>query len=136
MSETRIAPYLCVSPAVEAVAFYKKVFGAVELARSTVPTGEISHCRMRVGEATFYLADPYPRENWAAPSPEAHSVGINLEVDNPRDVIERALAAGATLNREYKQDEYGDWAIVVDPFGHYWTIIRLNEGFAADGVGR
>lgn len=134
MPEVRIAPYLCVSPAAEALAFYKDVFGAVELARSTVPTGEISHCRMRVGPATFYLADPYPQEGWAPPGPGGHSVGINLEVQNPKELVDRAVAAGATLDREYKEDEYGAWAIVVDPFGHYWTIIKLNEAFATEGV--
>ena len=136
MTSARVVPYLCVSPAVEAIAFYKAAFGAEEIARQQVPTGEVSHCRMRVGEATFYLADPYPQEKWATPDPAAHSVGVQFECENSREAFDRAIAAGATLNREFKSDDYGDWGIVVDPFGHYWTIIHLNEKFGTEDVPR
>ncbi len=134
MSEASIVPYLCVSPAIDAIAFYKAAFDAEEIAREQVPTGEISHCRMRVGKATFYLADSYPPEKWAPPGPEGHSVGIQFQVENSRDVYDRAIAAGATVGREFKSDDYGDWGIVIDPFGHRWTIIRLNEEFGTANV--
>ena len=131
MTESRIVPYLCVSPAAEAIEFYRLAFGAEVIARETVPSGETSHCRMRVGSATFYLADPYPQGNWAAPATDGHSVGVQFECANSREMFDRAIVAGATLDREFKSDDYGEWGIVIDPYGHHWTIIHLNESFAA-----
>jgi PhnB protein len=135
MNDVVVAPYLCVTPAIDAVAFYRAAFGAVEESRQTVPDGSLSHCRMRIGNARFYLADEFPPTGWKSPPAlDGHSVGIQLEVDNPDQLMERALGAGATLDRELKEDDYGRWGIVVDPFGHYWTIINPNENFGAENV--
>ena len=135
MSNVTIAPYLCVSPAVDAISFYKAAFGAEELAREAVPTGELGHCRMRIGDATFYLADQYPPQEWLNPlNYEGHSVGIHLGVEDPDAMFERAVAAGATVTRPLATSDYGRAGHVVDPFGHHWTIIRINESFGVENV--
>jgi PhnB protein len=137
MPNVVIAPYLCVSSAVDAIAFYTAAFGAEELGREVVPTGEISHCRMRIGEATFYLADQYPQEKWLHPlNFDGHSVAMHIEVDDPDPLFERAVAAGATVTRPLASQDYGRAGHIVDPFGHHWTIIRINPEFGVENVPR
>lgn len=42
--------------------------------------------------------------------------------------IERALAAGATLEREPTDHAYGRLALLSDPFGHGVCLLQFNDG--------
>ncbi len=50
-------PYLFVSSAAEAIAFYTRVFGASELVRLESPDGKIAHAELRFSDARIMLAD-------------------------------------------------------------------------------
>ena len=51
-----LTPYLIVDGAAEAMEYYKKAFGAVELFRME-HEGKIGHAEMKIGDSPFMLAD-------------------------------------------------------------------------------
>ena len=93
-----VTPYLSVKGAAEAIAFYKKVFGAKEVMRMAGPNGAIGHAEIQVGDSRIMLADEFPEMNFRGP----HSVGgtpvnIHLYVQDADKVAKKAVAAGAKL---------------------------------------
>lgn len=121
--------YLCVADAVGAIEFYTKVFGAREKLRLTEPTGRIGHAELDFGGTTLMLADEFPECGITGPKPGMGTpVTIHVHVDNADDVIDRALRAGATLERAPKDEFYGERSgSIRDPFGHRWTIGHAIE---------
>lgn len=116
--------YLCVSDANDALAFYTQAFGAAEKFRLTEPSGRIGHAELDFGGATVMLSDEFPEMGIrSANTIGATPVTIHLHVDDADAMIQRAVAAGATLEREPTDAFYGERSgSVRDPFGHRWLI--------------
>ena len=53
-------PYLIVSGAAEAIEFYKKAFGAIELFLMAGSGGKIGHAEIKIGNSPIMLADEHP----------------------------------------------------------------------------
>jgi uncharacterized glyoxalase superfamily protein PhnB len=122
--------YLCVRDAARAIEFYTKAFGAREKLRLTEPSGRIGHAELDFGGTTLMLADEFPEYGITEPSAGMGTpVTIHIHVDDADDAVRRAIAAGATLEREPKDEFYGERSgCVRDPFGHRWTIgHRIEE---------
>jgi PhnB protein len=118
-----VTPYLIVKGAAAALEFYKKAFGAIETVR--MQDGErIGHAEIVIGDSHVMLADEYPEMNAMAPQPGSRSpVGILLYVPDVDAVFTRAVAAGATVERELADQFYGDrTGGIIDPFGHRWYL--------------
>ncbi|MBQ5945891.1 VOC family protein [Massilia sp. ST3] len=130
--------YLCVNDASAAIDFYGKAFGATELFRLTEPSGRIGHAELDFGGVTVMLADEYPEYGIRGP----HGLGgtpvtIHLHVDNADAVVERALAAGASLERKVQDEFYGErGGVVRDPFGHRWNIGHSIEKLSPEEMQR
>ena len=61
-----LTPYLVINGAGEAMEYYKKAFGAVELFR--MPHGDkIGHAEMKIGDSPFMLADEFPEMGFVSP---------------------------------------------------------------------
>jgi predicted enzyme related to lactoylglutathione lyase len=60
----------------------------------------------------------------APDSPATFSHTLHLEVDDVDARTERARHAGASIEREPADQPYGRAAVIVDPFGHRWTLLR------------
>jgi len=110
MSKT-VSHLVAVNGAERAIEFYTKAFGARETSRLSGPDGKIGHAELMLGEALLMLADEHP--DFGALSP--HTVGgspvrLHLTVDDTDAVVERAVAAGATVLRPVKNEFYGDEA--------------------------
>jgi PhnB protein len=104
-----------------AMEFYKQAFQAVET--YCVPGGGVA--RLSIDGAEFWVAEESPaHQNFSPESLGGCSVRMLLIVDDPRQVCERAVAAGAKQVRPV-QDEHG-WRLgrIVDPAGHHWEIGR------------
>ena len=54
-----ITPYLIIGGAAEALEYYKKAFGAIELFRME-HEGKIGHAEMKIGDSPFMLSDEHP----------------------------------------------------------------------------
>lgn len=119
-----IRPYLAVSGASAAIGWYGEAFGAHLLHDPVVmPDGRIGHAELELAGATFMLSDENPQIGVAAPTPgQAVPVTLHLEVADVDVVINRAVAAGARLERPVADYEYGRNGVIRDPFGHRWLV--------------
>jgi PhnB protein len=124
-----VTPYLIVRGGARALEFYKQAFGATELFRMADPSGKVGHAEIRIGDCPVMLADEYP--DMGARSPESFGgspVSLYVYVEDVDAVAERAIAAGAKVERPVKDQFYGDRSgTFVDPFGHKWTIATHVE---------
>ncbi|MFZ2170973.1 MAG: VOC family protein, partial [Methylococcaceae bacterium] len=55
-----LSAYLTVRGASDALEFYKKAFGAVELMRLNMPDGKIAHAEFKIGDSIFMISDERP----------------------------------------------------------------------------
>lgn len=121
-------PYLIVNNAAQAIEFYKKALGAVEVVRLE-NNGKIMHAEIRIGTSVLMLADECPEMHALSPKTIGGSpISIMLYVDAVDDVVGRAVAQGATLTRPVADMFYGDRSGgIEDPFGHKWFIATHIE---------
>ena len=131
-------PYLIVNGAAEAIEFYKRAFGATELLRMTDPQGRIGHAEIRVGDSVIMLADEVADMGYRSPRALGGSaVSTMLYVEDVDDRFNRAVAAGAKVQRPLTNQFYGDRSgTVEDPFGHIWTIATHVEDVSTDEMKR
>jgi PhnB protein len=124
MEQSTVSAELSVRRGREAVEFYKAAFGAVEVYRvgGTEEHEEVV-AQLAVGNATFWVADESPpNKNFSPESVGGSTVQLLLVVEDPRSVVERAVALGATEVASVAE-EHG-WLLgrIEDPYGHQWEI--------------
>lgn len=119
-----VTPYLIIDGAAKAIDFYIKVFGATELLRLPGPDGKLGHAEIKIGDSVLMMADEAPAMGHRAPKALGGSpVSILLYVEDVTGTFDKAVAAGATVDRPIKDQFYGDRSgTIVDPFGYKWTI--------------
>ncbi len=127
-------PYLIVRDAASAIAFYKQAFGATELMRHADASGRIGHAEIQIGDSHIMLADEFPEMGFRSPQAYGGSpVSIYLYVDDVDAIADRAVAAGAKLDRPVQDQFYGDRSGgVTDPFAHVWHIATHIEDVAPE----
>jgi PhnB protein len=133
-----ITPYLAIDGAADAIAFYKKAFGATEVMRMAGPAGKVGHAEIEIGGSRIMLADEYPDMNFRSPKAYGGSpVGLHLYVADVDAVARQSLAAGARELRPVKDQFYGDrTGSIEDPFGHVWHIATRKEDLSEDELKR
>jgi PhnB protein len=110
--------------------FCKTVFGAVELNCRPGPDGKAAHALLTIGPAMIMIEAEWPGFASRPPVPDGSSpVVIFVYVENVDAAMERAVAGGAKILVEAKNQFWGDrtgW--VMDLAGHVWTIAsRIEE---------
>ena len=133
-----VTPYLAIDGAADAIAFYKKAFGATEVMRMPGPGGKVGHAEIEIGGSRIMLADEYPDMNFRSPKAYGGSpVGLHLYVADVDAVARQAVAAGAKELRPVKDQFYGDRSgSIEDPFGHVWHIATRKEDLSVDELKR
>ena len=133
-----VTPYLILSGADDAIAFYKKALGAEEVMRLGSPGGKIGHAEIKIGNSRIMLADEHPELQALSPRTVGGSpVSIHLYVENADAAVERAVAAGAKLVRPVADQFYGDRVGgIEDPFGYRWFIATRKEDLTMDEIRR
>lgn len=124
-----VTPYLACGEAARAIDFYKKAFGAKEILRVPAPGGKIGHAEVQLGDSRVMLTDEYRDMDFLSPlSRGGTTVHMHVYMPNVDKVIDRAVAAGATLIQPAQDKFYGDrTGSVKDPFGHVWHIATHVE---------
>ena len=124
-----IAPYLTVSPAMAAIAFYTAVFGAKQKALMPALDGlRIMHCELSMNGGSIMLADAFPEfgNTRVAVPGEPVMVSVSLEFDNAQkvdDIFKKATALGAKGETTPTNSFWGTrLATFRDPFGHRWIL--------------
>ena len=125
-----ITPHLTVRGVSEAVKFYEKAFGAAELYRNLAPDGKsVMHVELMLGDSRLLLHDEFPEHGQVSPlGGKATGVVLHLYVEDVDDIYQRTVDAGATVIMPLQDCFWGDrYAIVVDPFGHRWSMATRIE---------
>ena len=119
-----VTPHLICAGASEAIEFYKKAFGAIELSRMPGPDGKIMHASLRIGDSVIMLNEEMPE--WGSFGPKhlkGSPVTIHLYVENVDAVFEQSVRAGAKATMPIDDMFWGDrYGKVEDPCGHQWSI--------------
>ena len=128
-SPPTLTPYIVVSDARRAMDWYVEVFGAERRGELYVNAdGTIGHAEVGIGDAVLMFSeasDLWPDVPVRAPeSPVTFSHSLHLEVDDVDASTERARRSGASVEREPAEAPYGRAAVIVDPFGHRWILLR------------
>ncbi|HEX3903848.1 MAG TPA: VOC family protein [Polyangia bacterium] len=136
-----LTPILVVEDAAKAIDFYKRAFGAKEIARIAAPGGGLMHGRLELFGSIVVLMDDLPelRAMGVTARPPAFLGGtpvtLHLQVADARSAWDRAIAAGAIslipLADVFWGERYGR---LRDPFGHEWTIAQMLQHLDDDQV--
>ena len=131
-------PYLILKDAAQAIDFYKRAFGAVELMRFPAPGGKVGHAEVKIGDSHIMLADEFPDMGHKSPqSLGGTPVSIMLYVNDADACAAQAVSAGAKLTKPVQDQFYGDRSgTVEDPFGHVWHIATHMEDVPPDEMKR
>ncbi|WP_395738486.1 VOC family protein [Prosthecobacter sp.] len=118
------SPYITVTNAAEAIAFYEKAFGAKERFRLTdKTTGKIGHAELSLNDGLLMLSDENPAWNKSPQTLGGTPVKFCLMVENSDAAIAKAAAAGATVQMPAMDMFYGFRSgCVCDPYGHVWLL--------------
>jgi uncharacterized glyoxalase superfamily protein PhnB len=143
-SPPALTPYIVVSDARRAMDWYVEVFGGQRRGEPHVNAdGTIGHAEVGIGDGVLMFSEAsslWPNVPVRAPdSPSTFSHTLHLEVADVDGTTERARRNGAAVEREPADQPYGRAAVIVDPFGHRWTLrrppataTRLRQGDVAN----
>jgi PhnB protein len=117
-----VVPYLAVGGAVEAAEFYKRAFGAEEVARQPVDEkGRTLHIHLYINGGSVMLCDPYPEHGHPLQTPQPFT--LHLQVDDVDKWWGRAVDAGAEIQLPLQDMFWGArYGQVRDRFGVTWSI--------------
>ena len=119
-----VTPHLVCAGAADAIDFYKKAFGATEVARVPGPDGKLIHGAVRIEGSVVMLVDENPQ--WGALGPrtlKGSPVTIHVYVRDVDAFVARAVKAGAKVTMPVDDMFWGDrYGIIEDPFGHHWSV--------------
>jgi PhnB protein len=115
-------PYLTVDGASRAAEFYKRAFGAEEVAHhSADEQGRTMHIHLYVHGGSLMLSDPYPEHGHPLQTPQAFT--LHLQVDDIDAWWRRAVEAGAEIVMPLQVMFWGDrYGQLRDPFGVLWSL--------------
>ena len=132
-----VTPYMIVDGAAAALDFYRKAFGAKELMR--MPMGDkIGHAEIRIGDSAVMLSDEWPDMGHLGPTKRGGTtVSLMIYVENVDSAFDRAVKAGAKVEKAVENQFYGDrLGTLTDPFGHKWSLATHIEDVAPDEMTR
>lgn len=124
-----VTPYLVIKGAAKAIDYYKNVFGAKVVVRMDGPDGLVGHAELQIGDSRIMLADENPgMGHRSAETIGASPVSLYIYLPDCDKVVDKAVAAGAKIQRPVADQFYGDRSgFIQDPFGHLWGIATHKE---------
>ncbi|HEU4616524.1 MAG TPA: VOC family protein, partial [Gammaproteobacteria bacterium] len=123
-----VVPHIYVSRAADAIAFYERAFGAVELFRIAAPVGKILHAEISIADSLVMLGDP-DEKLYADPRALGRcTTSLHILLEDNDALFRRATTAGAEPIQPPTDMFYGaNSASVRDPFGHVWVLLSWKE---------
>ena len=128
------APCLTLKVVAPAVDFYKRAFGVEEILIVNNDDGSVHVAELAFEGMTFHLHQEMAGSPEKRAPQGATTVELGVFLEDPDVLMDKALAAGATLVSPMKNYEYGyRQGSFIDPFGHYWTLQKKLDN-AWEGV--
>lgn len=133
---TTVTPHLTINGCDAAIAFYKKAFGAEELARMPGPGGKVMHALVRIGNSMVMCNDAFPEMGGKGPDGKSSPVKIALYLEDADKVFESATKAGAEAVMAMMDAPWGDrYGMVRDQWGHEWELCTHQEDLTPEQIG-
>jgi uncharacterized glyoxalase superfamily protein PhnB len=128
-----LTPHLVCAGAAEAIEFYKRAFGAVEMGRLPGDDGKLMHAMVKIGDSMLMLVDEHPDFGMlGAKSLKGSPVTIHLYVEDVDATVKQAEAAGARVTMPVADMFWGDrYGRLEDPFGHQWSVATHKRDVSA-----
>ncbi|HUA16347.1 MAG TPA: VOC family protein [Verrucomicrobiae bacterium] len=118
-----VTPYLIAQDGPALVEFAKQAFGAEELFHAVGSAGGL-HAEVRIGDSMLMMGGGLPGKEFRS---TANRHALHVYVEDADSVYKKALAAGATIVDQIRDQEYGERsASVQDPAGNYWYIATAS----------
>jgi uncharacterized glyoxalase superfamily protein PhnB len=133
-----VTPSMVVRGAASAIDFYRRAFGAEEIARMPTPDGKVMHAEIRIGDSMVFLSDEFLEMGSKSPETLGGSASaLHLYVQDVDASFQRAVAAGAKAVMPPADMFWGDrYARLADPFGHQWGIGTHKEDLTPEEMGK
>lgn len=123
-----LTAHLTVGNGNQAVDFYKRAFGAKEVARMPAPDGSLMHAELKIGDSMIMLAGEMPGRSKSPKSLGGSPVTLSLYVSDADEFFMRAVQAGARVTMPLENQFWGDrYGQLEDPFGHIWAVATHIE---------
>jgi PhnB protein len=120
-----VTPYLVAEDGPALLDFARQAFGAEEDVRAFTPGGGV-HGEVRIGDSRLMIGGGTPGHKFQS---TLHPSALHVYVEDADAVCQKALAAGATLIGEPRDQDYGERsATVKDRAGNYWYIATHKGG--------
>ncbi|MEU4016499.1 VOC family protein [Microbacterium sp. NPDC028030] len=134
---TSLTPFLAIPDAKQAIEFYRDIFGA-RVIDVTEFGGVVAHADLDFGLGLLQLGEPNPDYHLVrAPEGEDDCYSMGLYVSDVDAVVEKAVAAGATVREAPAPFVSGDrFASIRDPFGVRWSVMTRVEDISEEESSR
>lgn len=128
---TSLSPLVVVSPAADAIEFYRDVLGARVVTRMDGPDGSVWHCELELSRGRMTVMDPNPQFSTVANDPTSDQATFSIAAYVPD--VDAALAAARERGARVRE-EASDFAVtgdrfasIQDPFGVRWSLMARVE---------
>ena len=127
-----VTPYLVAENGPALLEFTKQAFDAQETFRTIGPAGGL-HGEVRIGDSMLMVGGGIPGREFRS-TPKTHA--LHIYVEDADAICQKAVAAGATLIDEPRDQEYGERSgSVKDPAGNFWYIAtHKGENYIPKGL--
>jgi PhnB protein len=126
-----VTPYLVAADGLALLEFTKQGLGAEEMDRAVMPTGV--HAEVLIGDTMLMIGGGLPGKKFPGTlQPNA----LHMYVEDADEVTRKAVAAGATLIDEPRDQEYGERSSTIrDKAGNFWYIATAKgESYKPKGL--
>ena len=128
-----VVPYVLSPDCDKHIEWLKNVFNAEEKEMFRTKKDKVMHCAMTMNGGYLYLADDSctMEEEAPAPTPENSDPSgffLHVELENPNIFWKKALANGAVVIGDLKQQYWGGvYGCLKDPFGYHWGVTKGGD---------
>lgn len=130
---TSITPHIVVTPARNAIEFYRDTFGATAVDVMEMGEGLIAHAEFEFAAGKLTLSGPMDDYGLQPIDPDRTTYSLALYVPDVDAVLARAETAGATVREPASTFASGDrFASIIDPFSVRWTIMTRVEDLSPE----
>jgi PhnB protein len=128
-----LTPFIVVTPAREAIDFYRDVFDA-EVSGVTEFGGTVAHAELQFPLGRLQLGEPSDDYELSAPSAEGPVVySLAVYVTDVDATVDRAVSRGARVREQAMTFVSGDrFASILDPFGVRWSVMTRVEDLSPE----